>query len=687
MAISARMIAERVVRAIEQDANDTMDGNRTGNPFFQNASNRTGPGGNSTFNLISNLVFAESKSVRTSTIILATFNILAAFATACSILYDCYWASKRCNPKFKASKFCISSIHPAETFPLVLTIGIVIQGLAFAGVQGQGLDSLFATGCNLIAQFMWPAIFIVPYIQLVFGTECALRSFRSTPFQARGRWDVTICCGVIVVMLIATWVPSHIQPAPNACFASLIWFISSFGKLGFVMLTSVGGLMIIAALTIFIRLSTVNLIDQHQRIAASRMVYYLVLGIIPLSFVVPFFYSLIDSQGDIKLAMMATVVVNLSGLMTGLLQLFLRSNTATTSFAPKAAAKKWAEPRHQIRMFGPNEVAMHAHLVNPVTGPGTASEDRTSRSDSRASLVGLEKDRGISMESLRSQSYGGAKRQEAEMGSLPILPETARASDCPAVQARSHAQKPSYSLFPAEGSSPTKAGKKLDSVYDINQLTPPPAILYPTAPRHRRDSSITSSATVQIGLRLSHAPTPSQEDLESLPLPPTTYKAMALKPSAARSPSPSSIYSIGPLQSTTYSASKDSTPASKSSAKPTIASRMLKVQTSFIASTGQKPLPSPLNISTPQQSPASINKTLPPTPRVFLSQVGKMRDSNTQLSPTVYSLSAAVYTPEGKTSSPTPNKSNGNPFRPNPPGSPVAGPARQASSQQKRDWI
>jgi hypothetical protein len=29
--------------------------------------------------------------------------MLAAFATAVSILYDCYWSAKRCNPKFKAS--------------------------------------------------------------------------------------------------------------------------------------------------------------------------------------------------------------------------------------------------------------------------------------------------------------------------------------------------------------------------------------------------------------------------------------------------------------------------------------------------------------------------------------------------------------------------------------------------------
>lgn len=122
--------------------------------------------------LITDLIFAQSKSVRTSTIILAVFNVLAALGTASSILYDCYWASKRCNPKFKASyvwqlqlctvanrsrKFCVSSIHPAETLPLVLAIGIIIQGLVFAAAQGQGMDMLFTSGgCDIIAQYMFP---------------------------------------------------------------------------------------------------------------------------------------------------------------------------------------------------------------------------------------------------------------------------------------------------------------------------------------------------------------------------------------------------------------------------------------------------------------------------------------------------------------------------------------------------
>lgn len=126
------------------------------------------------------------------------------------------------------------------------------------------------------------ALFIVPYLQLVFGLECTIRSLRKIPFQARGKYDVTICGVVVILMLVGTWIPSHIYPEKDFCFASLVWFISGFGRLGFIMLSAIAVLMIISALTIFFRLSTTHVIDQHQRIAASRMVYYLVLGIASL---------------------------------------------------------------------------------------------------------------------------------------------------------------------------------------------------------------------------------------------------------------------------------------------------------------------------------------------------------------------------------------------------------------------
>lgn len=180
---------------------------------------------------------------------------------------------------------------------MVLAIGIVLQGIAFALIQSTGLTGLTTWDCGLIGQFMLPgkceccimrsgltvlALFIVPYLQLVFGLECASRSLRKLPFQARGKYDVTICAGTVVLMLIGTWLPTYINPQPNGCFASLVWFVTRFSVEITALLGAAGGLMIISTMIIFVRLSKVNMIDQHQRIAASRMVYYLVLGILSL---------------------------------------------------------------------------------------------------------------------------------------------------------------------------------------------------------------------------------------------------------------------------------------------------------------------------------------------------------------------------------------------------------------------
>lgn len=111
---------------------------------------------NSSHGFIQELVFENTKSDRTSGIILAAFNVFVAFAMGSLIIFERYWASKKCNPNFPNSKFSLSSIHPAETFPLILSYGIVIQSVVFAVVQGQGLLGTFESGCAKLSQFVWP---------------------------------------------------------------------------------------------------------------------------------------------------------------------------------------------------------------------------------------------------------------------------------------------------------------------------------------------------------------------------------------------------------------------------------------------------------------------------------------------------------------------------------------------------
>ena len=83
-------------------------------------------------------------------------------------------------------------------------------------------------------------------------------------------------------MLIGTWVYSHLVPEANFCFGSLVWYISRYGEESLILLSVSTGLMLFSIITIFVRLSMVTTIDKQQRIAASRIVYNNVLGIVSL---------------------------------------------------------------------------------------------------------------------------------------------------------------------------------------------------------------------------------------------------------------------------------------------------------------------------------------------------------------------------------------------------------------------
>ncbi len=127
-----------------------------------------------TLQLINQFRFAAAKSIRTSTIILAAFNAVAAFTTVLGILYDCYTTKKRNERRYRyryaprgwrwsfgdlLSLLCSGSrsfVQAAEVYPLVLSIGISIQGMVFALAQAKGLDDLLSRTCTLVSQFMLP---------------------------------------------------------------------------------------------------------------------------------------------------------------------------------------------------------------------------------------------------------------------------------------------------------------------------------------------------------------------------------------------------------------------------------------------------------------------------------------------------------------------------------------------------
>lgn len=179
-----------------------------GATYYQMA---TAPNATTTIAITNALKFAQSKSVRTSTIILASFNSLAAFATAVGIIYGCRQYRQRMQrrasgPSVKQYEWRVSSqltpsrpsglsyIHTAEVFPLLLCVGITVQSITFAAAQSVGLQALLSRGCTLVAIFMLPGEFSWPPTAsqqeaLDANMICSrlYRSFYSSSLRHRGR--------------------------------------------------------------------------------------------------------------------------------------------------------------------------------------------------------------------------------------------------------------------------------------------------------------------------------------------------------------------------------------------------------------------------------------------------------------------------------------------------------------------
>lgn len=122
--------------------------------------------------LVDELIFKNSLQLRTTTVVTISFNIVAAFLIIASILIDARNASKRkrgSRPLYEHQSIFPDTahfsrnifqsamrIHPADTFPFIISAAIAVQGILFLGVQSTGLNSLRAHNCRAISQLVWP---------------------------------------------------------------------------------------------------------------------------------------------------------------------------------------------------------------------------------------------------------------------------------------------------------------------------------------------------------------------------------------------------------------------------------------------------------------------------------------------------------------------------------------------------
>jgi hypothetical protein len=121
---------------------------------------------------------------------------------------------------------------------------------------------------------------LVSFIQLIFGFETTFRGLRSRAFQPRGKWDVPVCLAVVAALSLASFLIAFFVPTPDICFASLFWMVARYSTGCFAFFLFVTVFLAKYAIIIFIRLRRSHKIEVTERVAASRLIYYMVFGVV-----------------------------------------------------------------------------------------------------------------------------------------------------------------------------------------------------------------------------------------------------------------------------------------------------------------------------------------------------------------------------------------------------------------------
>ncbi|RDA84779.1 hypothetical protein CP532_0995 [Ophiocordyceps camponoti-leonardi (nom. inval.)] len=417
---------------------------------------------------------AIEKSLRMAFTVLAVVNALVGATTALGIYLDCRFQTKRKSEPL-VRRFVVG---PKEMLPFVVSLGIVAQGGLFAAAQTKGLDAVLTLGCRSVSQLMLPALFIVPFIQTVFGFEAMARSLPRQPVRHGAVWTVPLCVGLVLAGLMISYGVTQVTQPSNFCFAEMLFLVREWSLGVLAVLIALIGLLLLGSVLLLARLYRTEGMAPTQRTTASWTACYMLLAVVTMLMTVPFFASLVSDAGSssdvtremMQLSTAATIVVNLTGLLTGALYLLLRLTRLGRLGCAGYVELDRQRLKSGIRTVRASSVMYNKQLEQPLS-PGWLER----RAGSGGSYWSDEKKKQPVAVSVSETRKAGAP-------SYSIFP---RLDAAPHTQPLPHAATPPLQMTDAD-----------------NFLLLPPSA--PWANRRERNSSLGSTATVPIALRVSN---------------------------------------------------------------------------------------------------------------------------------------------------------------------------------------
>lgn len=425
-------------------------------------------------------------------LILASINVAAAVLMIGSIIYEA-WSKKEWDfyPKTRGYFNFLPTVHPAEVFPIIFATIVILQGIVIIAISAAESHKTLLPSCNAIAPIVWPVLWVGPYTMLVFGLETTFRSLQSTKFSSQGRWQVLVRIISVSFLTIITGIPSLALPTRGQCLSSFIWWTAHYAKPGVAICLALIFAYVTCACVITFQLMTTAKLQSDQRIHASRIVYYLLVSTVLLSLILPYYVQVIMSEVAILTSKMAEVAANLTGLIPGLLYIILRSNANWTMIQPIGTS--WWSRKRRLRLSSSANMDVYDHMTSPVSLQTENSP--TSMHDPEKAL--FESPRQIQVSETHVQ-YANYPVHQQPPNTKDVLPPKA-------ILTRPNTQhRVNYSIFPTQDTVMARESFSTTFSQDEEEDLELPKPLFSYA--HKRElsgQSNTTSATVQIGLRLS----------------------------------------------------------------------------------------------------------------------------------------------------------------------------------------
>lgn len=210
---------------------------------------------------------------------------------------------------------------------------------------------------------------------------------------------------------------------------------------------------------------------------------------------------------------MASVVSNLSGLITGALYLFLRSSRYATISPAGYYESDRQSMKKGIRIWAPSNFTYTNQMARPVSRPGPYQDDTNRQEETEKEERTVESPTGTPTYEQVNPLGSNAVQMGLESPRRPptawapanLDPTThARGDSVTSANNAGVGNGKTFSLLPAATYTPATVQLPGEAAVSALLLPPPPALFGGDGGKHRRDSSMASSATVQIGLRLSN---------------------------------------------------------------------------------------------------------------------------------------------------------------------------------------